>query len=424
MSMDTLIRGISNVLRNPLRLLFIVIILGASLMLVAAMVSLSGSVQQQLSTVQQQVGTAITITYTANAGAKPDERTPLPNSALSAARQTAGVVSVEASLSRQDDALKGSTVQGPAGKTFSPAPTVAGISPGATHFTLAGGVTPELTLGRNFLAADATANVAMLSEAVARVNHLDVGSTFGLHGTTLTVIGLYASGHAFADDSLVLPLATMERVFALNGVDSFTAYAQSYEQVETVASRLRAVLGKAYTVVSEASNYTDTMNTLKAVQNSITLALLIAIFTATLITIFTVVISVRERTREIGILKALGASHWQVIRQFWGEVLALSAVAALLAVTLLASAGPLISQAFTVPTGANRAPGSLGDSVALSAFPAASSAATTTHLSAATLDARTLLLIIGLSMGLALLTSVIPAWYVARIKPAEVLRRA
>ncbi|HVU66616.1 MAG TPA: hypothetical protein VHD63_05790 [Ktedonobacteraceae bacterium] len=53
-----------------------------------------------------------------------------------------------------------------------------------------------------------------------------------------------------------------------------------------MASRLRVVLGKAYTVVSEASNYTDTMNTLKAVQNSITLALLIAIFTATLITIF------------------------------------------------------------------------------------------------------------------------------------------
>ena len=424
--MDTLVRGASNVLRNPLRLLFIVFILGASLMLVAAMVSLSGSVQQQLSNVQKQVGTAITVAYAANSGARPDKTIPLPNNALTIAQYTAGVTGVEARLSRQDayDTLKGSTVQGPAGKSFSPAPEVEGISPGATHFTLAGGATPELTTGRNFRASEATADVAMMSQALAQANNLRVGSTFPLRGTTFTIIGLYTTGQAFADDSLVIPLATMQRVFAINGVDSFTAYAQSYDQVETVAARLRTVLGRAYNIVTEASHYTDTMNALKAVQNSITLALLIAIFTATLVTIFTVVISVRERTREIGILKALGASHWQVIRQFWGEVLALSAVAALLAVTLLVTVGPLISQSFTVPTGANRASSNLGDGVALSAFSAASSATSTTHLSAAALDARTLLLIVGLSMGLAVLTSAIPAWYVARIKPAEVLRRA
>jgi ABC-type antimicrobial peptide transport system permease subunit len=424
--MDTLVRGASNVLRNPLRLLLIVFILGASLMLVAAMVSLSGSVQQQLSNVQKQVGTSISITYATNAGAKPDKIIPLPNSALATAQHTAGVASVEARLSRRDanGALKGNPIQGPDGKSFSPAPTIEGISPGATHFTLAGGATPELISGRNFQAGDATANVAMMSQALAQANNLSVGSTFALHGTTFTIIGLYTTGQTFADDSLVMPLATMQRVFAINGVDSITAYAQSYDQVETVAARMRAVLGKAYNIVTEASNYTDTMNTLKAVQNSITLALLIAILTATLITIFTVVISVRERTREIGILKALGASHWQVIRQFWGEVLVLSAVAALLAVTLLVTVGPLISQSFTVPTGANNAPGSLDNGVMLSSSLSASSAVSTTHLSAATLDARTLLLIVGLSMGLAVLTSVIPAWYVARIKPAEVLRRA
>ena len=41
----------------------------------------------------------------------------------------------------------------------------------------------------------------------------------------------------------------------------------------------------------------------------------------------------------------------------------------------------------------------------------------------ATLNAQALLIIVGLGMGLAVLTSAIPAWYVARIKPAEVLRR-
>jgi len=46
--MDIVIGGMRNVLRNPLRLLLVVFLLGASLMLVAAMVSLNSSAQQQL----------------------------------------------------------------------------------------------------------------------------------------------------------------------------------------------------------------------------------------------------------------------------------------------------------------------------------------------------------------------------------------
>jgi putative ABC transport system permease protein len=59
--MDIVIGGMRNVLRNPLRLLLVVFLLGASLMLVAAMVSLNSSAQQQLATVHREVGTAITI---------------------------------------------------------------------------------------------------------------------------------------------------------------------------------------------------------------------------------------------------------------------------------------------------------------------------------------------------------------------------
>ena len=81
------------------------------------------------------------------------------------------------------------------------------------------------------------------------------------------------------------------------------------------------------------------LSALNTAQNSIKLALIVSIVTATLVIIFAVFITVRERTMEIGTLKAIGASHWQVIRQFWGEVLALSVVAALIAVVLLVTLG-------------------------------------------------------------------------------------
>lgn len=462
--MDTIIRGVRNVLRNPLRLLLVVFLLGASLMLVAAMVSLNSSAQQQLANVHKEVGTAITINYAANenpnAGPASDQqnggastgapgskggankrffaqftRTPVPSSAVTKVQNLSGVASVEESLSRSDTSstLKTSTVQTPDGRSISLPPTVNGISTGATHFTLAGGATPTLVSGRTFQASDANIDVAMMSQTLANTNGFSVGSTFSLKGKTFTIIGLYTTTtQTFTDNSLVVPLAVMQNLFSVNGVDSITVYAQSYEQVDALASRLRSALGSAYDVVTEASTYASTINGLNTAQNSSELALIVSIVTATLIIIFAVFIMVRERTVEIGTLKAIGASHWQVIRQFWGEVLALSVVAALIAVGLLVTLGPLISQAFSVSTPTTTStnpPGNFkagqfafGQARALFAQPARA-ANLNVHLTSATLNPQSLLIIVGLGMGLALLASMIPAWYVARIKPAEVLRR-
>ncbi len=440
--MDIIIGGLRNVVRNPLRLLVVVFLLGASLMLVAAMVSLNTSAQQQLASVHQQVGTAITINYatndsqsTGNAGSlsggpfRGFTATPVPNSVVTTVKNLPGVASIEESLRRTEtgSTLKTSSIQTPNGRTVSIPPTVNGISTGATHFTLAGGSTPTLVSGRTFQASDATSYVAMMSQTLAQNNSLTVGSTLTLKGKSFTIIGLYTTDQQFADNSLVLPLATMQNVYSVNGVNSITVYAQSYEQVNALTGKLRSTLGNAYDVVSQASTYTNTINALNTAQNSIKLALIVAIVTATMVIIFAVFITVHERTIEIGTLKAIGASHWQVIRQFWGEVLALSTVAALIAVGLLVTLGPVIANAFngSIPTAAattSNRPG--GGAFGGGRFLFASQTTNlNVHLSSATLTPQTLLIIVGLGMGLAVLTSVIPAWYVAHIKPAEVLRR-
>lgn len=450
--MGTIIRGVKNVLRNPLRLLVVVLLLGASLMFVAAMVSLNNSAQQQLADVHKEVGTAITINYATNDSQTPDQQnggqgatligkggsffqqnaTPIPNSTIDTVKNIPGVVSVEESLRRSntDGTLKTGTFQTPDGRSVTLPATVNGISTGATHFTLSGGSTPTVVAGRSFQLSDANANVAMMSQSMANTNNLKVGSTFQLKNTTFTLIGLYTTDQ-FANNSLVLPIATMQRVFSVNGVDSITAYAQSYEQVDALASRLRGTLGSAYDVTTEASTYSSTINALNVAQNSIQMALVISIVTATLVIIFAIFITVRERTAEIGILKAVGASHWQVIRQFWGEVLTLSAAASIIAVLLLATLGPVISQAFsitpqsTTPSAGpvTQAFGKGGGGPRLQFFSSQASKLSNVHLTSATLNVQTLLIIVGLGMALAVLTSIIPSWYVARIKPAEVLRR-
>jgi ABC-type antimicrobial peptide transport system permease subunit len=411
-------RSIRNVLRKPLKLILVVTFLGASLMFVATMVSLSSSAQQILAAVHKQVGTAITINSV-------QLGTPIPNSVVSKVKRVQEVTSTQESLARSytDGILTGTFL------------TINGISSDSTNFTLGGGITPAHVAGRRFQDSDANADVAMMSQSVAQANHLHVGSTFTLNGTTFTLIGLYTTSNPFANGVIIIPMAAMQQMFQINGVDSITANAVSYEQVETVAARLRSLLGKQFNVTTQTAEYSNAFNALRVAQNSIQAALVASFLIAAVVVVFAVLMLVRERTAEIAILKTIGASHMQVFRQFWTEILAMSVMAAALAVLLLVTLGPFLSQKFDIDASslanADSVPGLPNPVAAINSIkisPTASDTATShlnnLHLAAASLNVQTLLTILGVGIGLALLASLIPIWFVAHLKPAEVLRKA
>src|SRR5689334_13165381 len=106
--MQLFVRSLQNVLRSPFRMVLVMVILGASLMFVAATVSLSANSQAELNAVHQQVGTSIDINYATNAannnagngqipvggsGSGPVflAPTPIPNSAVSHVKRVPGV---------------------------------------------------------------------------------------------------------------------------------------------------------------------------------------------------------------------------------------------------------------------------------------------------------------------------------------------
>lgn len=445
------IRSIRHILRSPVRLVLVVTLLGASVMFVAAMMSLSANSQQELATVHKQVGTSIQINYAKNdaqsAGPGPGTGgpgggsaffggppTPIPDSVVAQVKHVPGVASTQESLSRPDldGALQGGTITAPNGQQISVPVGVNGIASDATNFTIAGGVTPTLASGRALRASDANADLALIDQSVAEANHLKVGSTFTLQGTTFTVVGVYTTSNQLADSSVIIPMATMQRVFGINGVSSITATAASYEQVEAVAARLRKALGKQFDVVTDEAQYSKVFSALQIAQASIQVALVISLLIAAAVTIFAVIMLVRERIAEIAILRTLGASHWQVLRQFWTEIVALSAMAVAVAILLLVTLGPFISQKFDIDPSSlvNTGPGSFGSGVVFSATiggattSTASNPLSNTHLAAATLNAQTLLIMLGVGMGLALLASLIPTWFVSHTKPARVLRQA
>ncbi len=442
------LQSMRNVYRKRGRLILIVTLLGVSLMFVASMTSLSANSQQELATIHQLVGSTITIKYPSSDSAMPgttigssgsgnqpmmgNTPTPVPNSVINTVKKISGVVSTQESLMRSDsgDSLQGALISSPSGQSFHAPLSVYGIASDSTSFTLISGVTPTFVSGRRFQASDATADVALVSQTVAQDNQLNVGSTFTIKGTTFTVIGLYTTSNQLANSSLVIPLITMQKLFQVNGVDSITATAASYDQVETVAARLRQKLGSQFDITTQTAKYSQVFHALQVAQENIQVALVIAIVVAVLVTIFAVLQLVREQTSEIAILKALGTSHLQVLWQFWIEILTFSITAATLAIILLAMLGPFLAQRFDIDAASlvqnqtGQAAGGLFLSVGGVSASTVSNPLSNVHLAAATLDPQTLLMIVGLGMGLALLTSLIPIWYVSTLKPAQILREA
>jgi len=142
-----------------------------------------------------------------------------------------------------------------------------------------------------------------------------------------------------------------------------------------------------------------------------------AFIVAAVVILFSVTLMVRQRVKDIGILKAIGASNWHIGLTFSIETLAMSLVAAVI--------GALI----TFPLAQSVADMLVTDSSAVSGggtFSGARGMFGGGVTSVAGLDVavspEVFLYALAIAVVLAIAASVIPSWYIARVKPAEVLR--
>jgi putative ABC transport system permease protein len=185
--------------------------------------------------------------------------------------------------------------------------------------------------------------------------------------------------------------------------------------------------------VAQSQIYTDTINALHTTQATITTALVISTVVAALIIIFAVFLIVRERTQEIGLMRAIGASRRQIVSQFAVETLTLGVAAAVAATALIALFAGTIANQFSTsvggtgagPTGGRIVTGHGGTfnprAGGFAGLGARLGGAASQTLSAG-LTPTTVLLVFALGVGVAILASVVPAWYVTRVRPATALR--
>jgi putative ABC transport system permease protein len=182
-----------------------------------------------------------------------------------------------------------------------------------------GGGTEKLTAGTSF-SPTSNADVALVGQTLATKNKLKVGSTFTAYGKTVTVVGIYNSGSTFANSDVLMPLATVQTLASASGqVTGATVVVNNINNVSSVSKAITAKLGSKADVTSTEATVVTELAPLNSVKTISTYTLLGAVIGAAIILLLSMLMIVRERRREVGVLKALGAPNRSIIGQFIAE---------------------------------------------------------------------------------------------------------
>lgn len=181
-----------------------------------------------------------------------------------------------------------------------------------------------------------------------------VGQTLQLNGSSFTVVGLLESIGTSAtesnDDKILIPITTAERFMQSRGIRSITVQAESTDQVERTQTRLEAWLNEKFKSADNAYtifNAQEMMDTLNSTTQMLSMALGgiagISLLVGGIGIMNIMLVSVSERTREIGVRKAIGAKKRNILLQFMIESTALSSFGGLIGIGIGYGACALIS---------------------------------------------------------------------------------
>ena len=152
-----------------------------------------------------------------------------------------------------------------------------------------------------------------------------------------------------ADEAIFIPYAT--GIKYLTGSDispTITVISEDVDNIEAVAEKVRAVLAETYPnaefTISDAGSKMEAANKSNRTLTLMLIAMASIVFIIGGIGIMNVLfVSVKERTQEIGILKAIGGSRKDILLEFILEACCISLIGGIIGVGVSFAVSPLIT---------------------------------------------------------------------------------
>jgi len=220
----------------------------------------------------------------------------------------------------------------------------------------------EVEIGRNFRPAEVTnsARVAAIGPKVAEelfpgVSN-PVGKSLSVNGQRLTVIGVMkrqgGSITGDKDSTVHLPLSTALRILGTSDVQTLIVKVQEAEDLDRTSMRIKHVLRPRFGADLSVYSQKETVGVMDEMLGTLTVMLAgiagISLLVGGIGIMNIMLVSVSERTREIGIRKAVGARTLDVLAQFVLEAIMLSGMGGVIGIAL--GAGGAWAMRALVPT--------------------------------------------------------------------------
>ena len=205
---------------------------------------------------------------------------------------------------------------------------------------------------------DNNSKVCLLGSDIAETlfeNDTIVGNSVKIDGDNYTVIGiLTATGSSMGNDidSLVIvPFTTAKYLGADTTINNLYIKVDDENQIESVSTSIENYIEFAFGLITDdfsVSSQDSMLNTMEEVNNSLSIMLggiaSISLIVAGIGVMNVMLVSVTERTKEIGIRKALGAKKMDILVQFLIEALLLCIVGGIIGILLGIAIGNLLGQ--------------------------------------------------------------------------------
>jgi putative ABC transport system permease protein len=459
--LGVLTRAVRNVSRRKMRALLVIIALGFSMAIMISIPAgivanqeatqgMTGNLASTISSMQEEINKTTTlIEVSASSGRGTFSSTPsgMPSGTPPSGfeqeeaftnetvgdeiRTIEGVKDVVPFLEKSSNETTSETMSTPRG-SFNISRslyTITGVCLNSTFIDDYSILPTNITAGRNLQEGDS--GVLLMSSNLTDYYGVGVGDTVEIYGESFTIVGIYEPTSTEARE-VYMNISDAQTVTGQVGnVSRFDVYAEDVSYVDDIAEVIKAAYSDLYvttykdrlaTLENMQEMYTQSLNnaesTIAQTQATATQEIIIAVAATSLIVLFVMLYTVRERTKEIGILKAIGFSNWNIMSQFMLEGILISIIAGVVGIAIGSIGAPILTSLLLPQV--NLFSGSSGRFQL--GFGSVNSGTTGSTTTTASLTPELILLAFGAAMLLGALGSLYPAWRASRTSPMEALR--
>lgn len=210
----------------------------------------------------------------------------------------------------------------------------------------------KIIAGRALTANDTGAQVAVVGKLYAK-QRLGISDASALpaggrqatfKGQPFQVVGIYTTANDFGDNHVFMPIKAFRDTYRPGDkLSKIFVTVDSVANVEQVVKELKTI--PEADVVTSPESVSTARSTLGSMSVASAYAAVMLFAIGAVLVVFVMILSTRERIREIGTLKAIGASNREVVVQFLAEAAALAGLAGIGAMLIAAPLAHILSQA-------------------------------------------------------------------------------